>query len=64
MSMRRWLYNQFLGCLVEGKINIQILFASVKNLTNSESWPGSRIIISVPASLSVIDRLSPVFSPH
>jgi hypothetical protein len=56
MSKRRWFFYLFLGCLVEEKNNINNLLASMQRLTNSKDRSGSRITISVPASLSVIGR--------
>jgi hypothetical protein len=44
------------------KLNIKILLASMKTLINFKDWSGSRVIISLPASLSVIGQFSPVSS--
>ncbi len=46
------------------KIHIKSLLASMKTLHNIKDWFGSRIKISVPASLSVIGKFSPMSIPH
>jgi hypothetical protein len=58
------LFFKFLGRLVEEKIHNNILLFSLKTLTYSMGFSGSRVNISVLASLSVTGRFSLVPSPH
>ncbi len=53
---------EILCCKVEEKINIKIVLALMKTLTNSKNCFGSRIIIFLPAFL--IRRFSPVSTHH
>jgi hypothetical protein len=55
---------KFSGCLVEEKNKFEDLHDYMKTLTNIKNWSGSRIMISIPAYLSVIGRFSPVSTPH
>jgi hypothetical protein len=61
MNMLKW---DVYSALFKRKIDIKLLFASLKTLPNSKNYSGSRIIISVPTSLSVIGRFSPVSASH
>jgi hypothetical protein len=49
-------FFNFLAAWSKRKINMKMLLASMKTLTNSQDCSGSRIIISIPASLSVIGK--------
>jgi hypothetical protein len=53
-----------LPCLVEEKNKFKEFACFYLKHTNSKDCCGSRIIIFVPASLSVIGRFSPVSIPH
>ncbi len=54
----------FLGCLIKEKNKYKIMVPPTKTITNLKERSGSRIIISVTASLSVTGRFSPVSTPH
>jgi hypothetical protein len=55
----QWILN-FQDAWSKRKINIKILHASMKTLTNFKDWSGSRVIIFMPAPLSVTGRFYPV----
>jgi hypothetical protein len=56
MYIRRW-FIYFLDACSKRKLNIKLLLASIKTITNINDWSGSRgiiSVISVPAFLSDI----------
>jgi hypothetical protein len=55
---------KFLGCLVEEKNKCKDFACFNENLAKSKDWSGSRILISVPACLSVISQYFPVSTPR
>ncbi len=50
--------------LVEEKNKYKDWLAFSKTLTNTKDWPESHVIISLPASLSVIGQFSSVSTPY
>jgi hypothetical protein len=50
--------------LIEEKNKYKDWLAFSKTLTNTKDWPESHVIISLPASLSVIGQFSSVSTPY